>query len=438
MLETISLPKPKFHIGLNKRIDMRKKRVVITGIGVVSALGIGRDEFWQSLLFGKSGVKEIEQFSTVGLPSHKAAWVGNFDTGIPPMLLRRLDRPTRMVTKATALALEDSNLNINSVIPDVIDENLTEEIGLILNTTFGPVSTNEKYICSMIEQGPAGASPSLFTGTVTNGPAGYASMMFKLRGMSSVIVGASSVSYAFDLIRAGRADCILAGGFEEITETGYHVASELDFLSKSTPEAEENSRPYDTRRNGFILGEGCVIVVLESAGKAVARGANIYAEVAGHATLYDSSEDIRLSFRSLDTTILVSAMESALMDANCSPDEIDAIFGLAMSSPEVDIAEAKAFQRVFGNRLKTISVSAIKGALGETVGMANVAGIACGALAIKNSEIPPTINCEYLAPEIDPGYFHITQQSQQINIILSNSLELSGNDTVHILKRFIA
>lgn len=413
-----------------------QNRVVITGIGVVSSLGIGKDEFWQSLLAGKSGVREIEQFSTELLSSHKAAWIGDFETGIPPMLLRRLDRPTRMVAKATALALEDSKLDLKIDGSQLLDESLTEEVGLILNTTFGPVATNEKYILSMIEQGPAGASPALFTGTVTNGPAGYASMMFRLRGMSSVIVGASSVNYAYDLIRSGRAKCILAGGFEEVTETSYRVASELDFLAKATSEIDENSRPYDLRRNGFVLGEGCVIIVLESADQAVSRGAPIYAELAGQSTFYDSSEDKRLLFRSLDSNILSYGIRNALRNANTDPAEVDVIFGLAMSSPEVDIAEAKSLQLCFGSRLRNITVSAIKGALGETIGMSSAAGIACGALSISNATVPTTLNSECIPQEIDLDFLSNKHFSHEINTVLCNSLELSGNDTVHVLKRF--
>lgn len=415
---------------------METKKVVITGIGIVSSLGIGKDEFWKALVSGKSGIRNIEQFSTEGMPSHKAAWVGNFDPGIPPMLLRRLDRPTRMITKATALALVDSKLKINLPGENTINEILTEEIGLIVNTTFGPASTNEKYILSMIEGGPAGASPSLFTGTVTNGPAGFAATMFKLRGMSSVVVGASSVGYAYDLIRAGRANIILAGGFEEITETGYHVASELDFLAKSTSNTEENSYPYDVRRNGFVLGEGSIVLVLESAESARARGVDIYAEIASHTTYYDAKQDSKIPFRGLDSDILSAAMKNSLRMAKSIPSDIDGIIGLAMSSPEIDKSEATALFQVFGDHLERIPICAVKGALGETIGMSGVASVACGALAIRNNYFPSTINSNIIEKEMQCLHLDFNNIDGEINNVLCNTLELSGNDIVHILKRY--
>jgi len=407
-------------------------RVVITGIGAISSVGVGREAFWQALTAGHSGVQEIEQFDTAELPSHKAAWVKDFDPKplIPRKLLRRLDRPTRLAAAATQIALDDAQLSTG--------EGPGNEIGLVLNTTFGPVSTNEKYLRTIIDHGPRLASPLLFPGTVTNAAAGYIAMIHKLRGPSSVVVGASGIAYAADLIRSGRAECVLAGSFEGLCETSYRVACELGFLATATANADEDSRPFDVRRNGFVLGEGATILVLESVKHATGRNARIYAEIAGDAVVYDSTQDRLLAFRSMDERLLARAMQTALSEAELCVDEVDAVIALAMSSLEVDTAEARALHTVFGARAATLPVSAIKSALGETVGMANAASIACGALTIAHGVIPPTINCEQRDPVCEVDCVPGTSRALPIRTVLCNSLELSGNNSVCVLTQFTA
>lgn len=409
---------------------MKDNRVVITGIGVVSSVGTGRESFWNALVSGHSGVREIERFDTSALRSHNAAFVIDFDPKlfIPATILRRLDWPTRLVAGATKLALDDAKL--------AVDEGDGDEIGLILNTTFGPVSTNEKYLRILIERGPREASPLLFPGTVTNAAPGYVAMIHKLRGPSSAIVGASGICYAADLIRYGRADCVLAGGFEEFNELSYRIASELNFLATASNGVNENSRPFDLQRNGFVLGEGAVVVVLESDRHALSRNADIYAEFAGYATVYDPTEDSQISFRSLSDQLLTRAMQGALSDAERTVDDVDAVIALAMSSPEIDTAEAQAFHTLFGSRASTLPVSAIKSVLGETVGMANAAGIVCGALTIAHGVVPPTINYTQPDPTCNVDCVPGSSRTVSVKTVLCNSLELSGNNTTCILKRF--
>ncbi len=369
------------------------KRVVITGAGVVSSLGVGIRPFMERLVAGDSGVRDIETFDTSGLPSHRAALLTNFNPKeiINPKSIRKMDDLSRTAVVATRLAADDANI--------VIDEENRDRTGIILGTAFGATDISIMYARTLFTEGPTLFNPLHVPNTVMNAPAGHTSIELGFRGFNSTInhkesSAETAVGYAYDLIRKGAADVMFAGGTDILSPLLFEVLTKFSALSRSDG-APEGARPYDKKRNGAVAGEGAGVICLESLEHAERRGADVYAEVTGFGM--SSSPAPSTDFPE-DPKGYVLAIRRSLAAAGLLPDRIDYISGAANGGLRLDALEAAAISSVFGADPKGVPVSSIKGAVGEVFGGGGIRAAVLAA-SIKDGVIPPVVGLsEPIAP----------------------------------------
>jgi 3-oxoacyl-[acyl-carrier-protein] synthase II len=340
------------------------RRVVVTGRGLVSALGDSPAELHTSLCAGRNGVRPIEMFSTEGLSCQLGGEIKTFlaRTYLGEKNIRPLDRTCQLAAAAARLALDDSGW--------CVEHRSSEEIGLALGTMFGSVHTISNFDRRASLAGPACASPMDFANTVINAAAGQTAIWHNLRGVNSTIAGGptsglQATAYATDLIRSGRARAILAGGAEELCFESFCGFNRAELLCGSNHLPGDFPIPFDTRRNGFALGEGAALLMLEDADSAAARGARVLAEIRGYGTGYDYLHG-RDTKKFIGT--MARAIRFALADAQVSPEEIDGLSASANGSVLGDRHEALAVDAVFKKRARLLPVTAIKSMLGETLG----------------------------------------------------------------------
>lgn len=340
------------------------RRVVITAAGVISSLGDSPAKLHRALCEGRAGLRQIELFSTEGLGCH----LGGEITSFAPMSylgernFRPLDRTSRFVAATAQMALDDSGWTV--------EMRSRNEVGLVLGTMFCSVHTISEFDRRALVAGPAYASPMDFSNTVINAAAGQTAIWHNLRGVNSTIAagsasGLQAIIYATELIRTGRAKAILAGGADELCFESFYGFDRAEFLCGSNHSPGDFPIPFDKRRNGFALGEGAALLMLEAAESAAERGAPVLAEIMGQGGGYDPSRgaDDR---KSIET--IARAIRLALDDAHVNADEIDCLSMSANGSVLADRNEAEAAAMVFGARARTIPVTAIKSMLGETLG----------------------------------------------------------------------
>ncbi len=406
---------------INKTND-QKRRVVVTGLGVVSSIGIGVDDFWKNLIAGKSGISEIESFDTSQYPIHKGGEVKNFkpEHFIDRRKIKFLGRASQMAIAAAKLAVEDAKL----------PKKYFNELGVFLGTTMGEIRELEK-----IDIGLSGKSwdaiqqslVSLFPTSVITTNVG---IEFKARGNSYMLpsacsAGNYSIGYAFDLIKSGELDSALVGGsdsFSRIAFTGFNRLMAM---------APDKCQPFDKNRKGMMLAEGSGILVLESLEYAQKRGAKIYAEILG----YGLSCDAYHMTHPLEEGV-IKCMEKALKESNISKDEVDYISAHGTGTAQNDKTECAAIKKVFKNRNKPILCSSIKSMLGHSLGAASaIEAIAC-CLTIENGIIPPTINYEALDEECDIDCIPNKARKYGVKIALNNSYAFGGNNACIIFRKF--
>ena len=359
------------------------ERVVITGIGIVSPLGSDNDAFFRQLCAGASGIAPIDAFDTAGFPAHRAALVRGFEARdhISLKNLRRMDRLSQMATAAARLALGDAGIAVGPANRD--------RIGILIGTAFGPTDVIVQYARTLFTKGPAFVNPILVPNTVMNAPAGHASIELGFRGINSTVnqhaVSAeAAIAYAVAEIRNRRADALLAGGAEIVSP--FLFESLLRFRALSPQDGEpEGSRPFDRRRNGFVLGEGCGILCLESLASACRRGAAPYAEIAGCGWAGGPCSPSDWP-RAPEGAIL--AMSRALSAAAIPPSLVDVCQAAANGSATLDAMEARALEGVFGGEAPP-AIFSLKGALGECFSSGGLRA-AAQAMALSRGEIPPT------------------------------------------------
>jgi 3-oxoacyl-[acyl-carrier-protein] synthase II len=376
-------------------------RICITGVGVVSSIGIGKEEFLSSLKAGKSGIDEIKEFDTGFSRSKKGGRVRNFNPRdfIAPSKIRRLDRASQFAIAASKLALADARFSVTS-------ENASR-VGVVLGSGFCGLSSSEEFHRAQVLKGFLDLNPMLFPNTVPNAPASYVSIELGIQGVNSTLVQSfctaeAAILFACDQIQAKRADLILAGGVDELSEFLFRGFSDLHLLATDKGYGERSS-PYDRMRNGIILGEGAGILTLESEEHARWRGARILATISGHSLVGSSHQgEVKDLCRSIQ---LALPKEQEI--------RIDYISGAGNSSKEVDSLEAKAIDYLFPNKSHPIPVSSVKGMLGEAMAMGGIRMVA-NLLAMEFSFIPPTINYQFPDPECDLSY--ITHQSKDHEI----------------------
>jgi 3-oxoacyl-[acyl-carrier-protein] synthase II len=369
------------------------ERVVVTGLGLVTPLGCGRDAFMRRLLGGACGVQPITRFDTTRFASRSAALVADFDPRefIRPATLRRMDRLSQMATAAARMALDDAGLKI--------DAHNRDRVGVVLGTCFGATDVAAQFAKVIFTDSPRRANPILVPNTVMNAPAGHAAIELGVRGVNTTVnhreaSAETALAYAVADIAAGRADAILAGGADIVSEFQFEVLSRFRALSPRDG-GDEALRPFDARRNGFVVGEGAGVLCLESLAGAESRGAAPYCEIAGWGL---SAAPCALNDWPSDPAGPALAITRALQSAGIEPGRVDLVSAAANGSRHADPLEAAALERVFPGPSLRPRVCALKGALGEAFSSGGVRAAAM-ALSIRQGALPPTVGLrEPIAP----------------------------------------
>ena len=401
-------------------------RVVITGLGVISSIGVGKEEFWKNCLHGMSGIKPIRGFDVNAYRSRLGAQVPetDFKAFIKPANLRRMDRIGKIVVSAVKLALDDSGLDPKNEDPD--------RMGISIGTGLGSSDTVDQFFRSLLREGPTGAAPLLFQTAVPNAVASHCSIEYGIKGVNLTFSHKETstemaLAFAYHLLKEGRADVILAGGGDELSEPLYHVYSMLGVLSPRGGGSPEGMKPFDRDRNGIVLGEGSGILVLETVEHAEKRGATIYAEMAGVGLSGSTDGLLRYDLKG-------DSIARAMTWAAEEPETVDYISAAANSTPDLDRAETVAIKKVFGERAKEISISGLKSMIGEFDGSGGMR--ACGvALSVYRGMIPPTIGTEHLDPECDLDYTLHQMKKRKIRSALLNSSSNGGSSISLWFKR---
>jgi len=401
------------------------RRVVVTGLGVVTPLGIGVDRFWGAVRSGKSGVKRISRFDPEGLTSQIAATIDDFD---PDQLIgrresRRMDRTTQMAVVAARMALDDSCIAQTAF--DSFD------VGVSIGTGIGGLGTIEEEYATFLEQGARRVSPFLAPMMIANMPAGQVSILLGLRGPSRCIstacaTGADSIGEAFEVIRRGTVGAMLAGGVDApVTKFVIAAFCSCKALSRRNDEPERASRPFDRDRDGFVMGEGAGVVLLEERERALARGARIYAEVVGYGATSDA-----FHVTSPDTTgePMARAMTAALEQAGIGPEAVDYLNAHGTSTALNDKFETQAIKRALGSHAFRLPISSTKSMVGHLIGAAGAVEFVTTVLSIHDRFVHPTINLENPDPECDLDYVPNVGRTQPVGYAMSNSLAFGGHN----------
>ena len=402
------------------------RRVVITGVGMVSPLGVGKNNFSQKLFKGDSGICPITSFDTSQFPSTLGAQVTDFSPAdfISRKNLRKMDRLSRLAAASARMAIDDSGVNMDSINMD--------RMGIILGTAYGSTDVSVQYAGILFDEGPRLVSPSLVPNSVMNAPAGHTSIELKFRGINSTVnhheaSAETAIAYAAAEINRGSADIMLTGGTEIISEFFFEVLSRFNALSPLNGGPEE-ARPFDIMRNGFIVGEGAGILFLESMEHAETRGAAPYCEIVGWGmSAYPSPPTDWPSNPKGPVLAITRALESAKIN----PDEIDYICASANGGKKLDILEAEALSSVFATEGKRPFISSIKGAVGESFSSGGIRAAAM-AISIKEKIIPPTLG---LKNPIKPLQFVLNEfKEAEVKFGMVNGFS-SGGTFVSIILR---
>lgn len=407
------------------------RKVVITGIGVLSPIGIGRETYWEGLFQGKTGFRPITLFDTASFRVHIAGEITEFDalSFLGKKGLRDLDRSTRLICSAAKLAIDDSGLEIT--------EDSTHSTGVSIGTTFGSLHSISQFDRSGLIEGPRAVNPSHFPNTVINSPASQVSIRFKIKGFNTTIstgfcASLDAVSYAADFIRLKRADVVLAGGVEELCEETFMGFHTLGCLS-GTDGSEPICCPFDARRNGTILSEGAAVLVFEDEEHALNRNAVILARVLGYGNAFDPSANNNFNHagRGLENAIALALQEAAL-----KPEDIDYICACANSSKGLDRMETNVIKEIFGKHALTMLVSSIKSMVGESFSASGALSLAAAVGVLQKGFIPPTINYQERDLECDLDYVPNKARQKQIRNVLVTSADPYGQNSAVVLGRY--
>ncbi|MBM4291392.1 MAG: beta-ketoacyl-ACP synthase II [Deltaproteobacteria bacterium] len=401
------------------------RRVVITGLGLVTPLGVGVEENWAALMAGRSGVRRISRFDPAEFPVQIAGEVPDFDPHrwVGKKDARHMDRFIHFAVAASMLAFEDAGLS--TPLPD------PERAGTLIGVGLGGLETLEAAAQTLAERGPRRLSPFMIPQLIANLAPGHVSMLLGTQGpnlssVSACATGAHSVGDAARLIAWGEADLMVAGGAEAtITPLGIGGFAAMKALSTRNDAPAAASRPFDRDRDGFVSAEGAGVLVLEEYERARARGARVYAEVAGYG---QSSDAHHITQPAPDGRGARAAMRLALEDARLDPSRVQYLNAHGTSTPAGDIAETRAIRAVFGVAAEGLWVSSTKSMLGHMLGAAGAVELAVCALAIARGQVPPTINLDRPDPECDLDYVPHVGREGAISATLSNSFGFGGTN----------
>jgi 3-oxoacyl-[acyl-carrier-protein] synthase II len=409
-----------------------KKRVVITGLGVVSPIGNSKEFFWQSLCAGKSGISKITSFDPSDYTSQIAGQVKGFDATahMPPKYVKRSDRFTQFAVAAACMAADDAKIDLSSMDP--------YRCGSIIGSGIGGIHTIEREHKVLINKGPSRVSPFFIPMLIVNMASGMVAIRLGLKGPNTCSVTACassnhSIGEAFRVIQNGYADIMFAGGSEAaispMAVSGFCAAKALSTIN-DTP--EEASRPFDKKRNGFVMSEGAGIVLLEEYEKAKKRGAFIYAEIAGYGMSCDA---YHMTAPDPEGKGAIRCMQEALKDAKINVDEVDYINAHGTSTVLNDAMETKAIKAVLGSCAKDVAVSSTKSMTGHLLGAAGGVELAASALTVAKGIIAPTINYKYPDPDCDLDYVPNETRQKKVDVAMSNSLGFGGHNATIVIRR---
>lgn len=413
---------------------MEARRVVVTGMGVMTSLGHDLDTFWNNLMQGKSGVSSIEAFDVSEYPTRIAASIKDFNPEeyFDKREARKMDRFVQFACVASQLALKDANLNIR-------EQTDPERVGVYVGSGIGGLGTWEDQHSILLERGPKRVSPFFIPMMIANMASGQISIQTGAKGPNSTAVtacatGTHSIGDSYKLIQRGDADVMICGGAEAtIRPTGLAGFSALRAMSTRNDEPEKASRPFDIDRDGFVMAEGAGILVLESLDHALNRGAKIYAEVIGYGMSGDAYH-----MTDPDPDGAARCMSKALASAGIQPSEVDYINAHGTSTGVGDKSETTAIKRSFGDHAYKVAISSTKSMTGHMLGAAGgVEAVICG-LALTRGMIPPTINLDHQDPACDLDYVPNVARKAEVHIAMSNSFGFGGHNGTIILKKYQA
>ncbi len=412
---------------------MAERRVVITGLGVITPLGNTVEEFWQSLVQGKSGIGPITLFDASEYPVRFAGEVKNFDplVYLDKREARRMDRYAQFALAAAKQAVADAGLMITEAIAD--------RVGVCLGSGIGGVQTWEDQHRTLLERGPERVSPFFIPMMICDIAAGLISITFNARGpnlclATACATGNHSIGEAYEHIRLGNADVMIAGGSEAgVCPTSVAGFSAMKALSTRNEEPQKASRPFDAERDGFVLGEGAGVVVLEERDFALRRGARIYAELVGYGLTADAHHITQPAPCGAGAA---RSMQMALQRAGLQPEEVDYINAHGTSTPAGDVAETQAIKQVFKDHAYRLAISSTKSMTGHLLGAAGGVEFVATVLTIVHHLIPPTINLEHPDPECDLDYVPNQARQARVRVALSNAFGFGGHNSTLIVKAY--
>lgn len=411
-----------------------KNRVVITGLGAVTPIGIGKDEFWKGLLEGKNGIEKITRFDASEYGAQIAGEVKDFDPAafIDKKEAKRMDRYAQFAVAAAKLAIEDSGIELEK-------ENC-DRIGTYIGAGIGGIETMHNQYEKLFAKGPSRISPFFIPMMIANLATGHVAIQFGLHGPSECVVtacatGTNCIGDAFRVIQRGDADAMLAGG----TEACISPAAVAGFAAMKALCMDHNddpahaSRPFDKNRSGFVMGEGAGIVMLESLEHAKARGAHIYAEVIGYGA---NSDAYHMTSPAPHGTYQAKCMQLALDDAGMKASEVDYVNAHGTSTHLNDEGESEAIKAVWGEAAKEVSVSSIKSMTGHLLGAAGGVEAIATALTVENDMMPPTMNYETQDEGLDLDYVPNKAKAKTVRAAMSNSFGFGGHNACLLLKKY--
>lgn len=411
-----------------------EKRVVITGLGAVTPVGIGKDAFYEALLAGKSGIGPITHFDASEYATRIAGEVKDFDItnyGVEKKEARRMDRSAEFAIAAAVMALEDSHLDL--------DEEDRDRCGTVVGTGIGGIDSIHDVYVTLFNKGPARVSPFAVPMMIANMVSGRVSIQLGLRGpaitdVTACASGTNAIGDAFRIVARGDADIMFAGGTEAAVSPGAVAGfASMKAMSTRNDEPELASRPFDAERDGFVMGEGAGIVVLEELEHAKARGAHIYAEVIGYGSNGDA---YHITAPAPGGVQARKCMELAIKDAGIDPSEINYINAHGTSTGLNDKNETFAIKELFGAHAKDIAVNSTKSMTGHLLGAAGAIEAIVMAMAIETGKIHPTINLTNPDPELDLDYVPEGARELKVNCALSNSFGFGGHNATLLVRRY--
>jgi 3-oxoacyl-[acyl-carrier-protein] synthase II len=414
---------------------MTERRVVITGLGVLTPVGNDVETFWSNLKNGVSGIHTIDAFDTAAYDCKIGGQVRGFDPKPffkNPKDVRRSDRFSQLAMGAAKMALEDSGI-------DIANLKQRDRFGVLVSSGIGGLKTLQDQLTILLTKGPSRSSPFTIPMLLSNMASGLISMEFDLRGPNMCIVTAcatanNAIGESWRIIKFGDADIFLAGGSEaSIVEIGLAGFSAMKALSTRNDEPERASRPFDRDRDGFVVSEGAGIAVVEELEHARARGAKIYCELTGYGV---SADAYHMTAPPPDGEGAARAMQLALNHARLSPDQVDYINAHATSTDIGDICETRAIKKVFGDDAYKVAISSTKSMTGHLLGGAGGIEMAACALAIRDSVIPPTINLENPGKECDLDYTPNVAREKKVRVALNNSFGFGGHNATLVATAF--